>query len=98
MAEPSIARPLPEAHLADERRAHPVVLESARRITARERTRVGYERREMAGEVAQVARVETRTRLADVDEIPLVVDAEVDGAQMRARTLRRGVAADHEFL
>ena len=74
------------------------MLGPARRAAARERAALGDERAEAGGELVQARAVEARAGAARVDEIVAVVDSQVDGAEKRARALRIGVAADHEFL
>src|SRR2546425_843701 len=98
VAHEPLARPLREAHLAHQHRPHPVVLGPARRAAARERAALGGERAEPRGELVQALLVEARAGAARIDERVAVVDAQVDGAQPRARPLRVRVAADHELL
>src|SRR5438093_1123026 len=79
-------------------KVHLETLGPARRAAARERAALGGERAEPRGELVQAGAVEARAGAARIDERVAVVDAQVDGAQPRACSLRVRVAADHELL
>src|SRR5215510_14898481 len=98
MADGTVGRPLREAHLADELWTHPVVLASPRQIPPRERACVGLERAKSPVEISEPGGIEARAGATDVGESVRLVHPQVDGAQVNARALRVGVAADHELL
>src|SRR5216684_2123589 len=66
VADEPVARPLREAYLAHQHRAHPVVLGPARRIAVREGAALGGERAEPRDELGQARAVEPRAGAARV--------------------------------
>src|SRR5207237_9091155 len=97
MTDPTIACPFGEAHFAHEPGIDPVVV-AAGGGAARERRGRARERAELLADGLERAVVEARADLRDVHELALVVEAQMERAEVSARALRQRVAADHELL
>jgi hypothetical protein len=97
MPHPPFRRPLREFHLGDERRPHPVRLRRARR-TARERARARLERVEPRAHSRACDVVKPVPTFTGVPERPVVVDADQQGAETGAPSVRLREAADHHLL
>src|SRR5262245_32752405 len=97
MADPAIARPLGEAHLSDQPRLDPMMSAPARRAAGKRRGRA-LERPKLRADRLERSLVEPGAHLGDVDQLAPVVEAQMQGSEVRPRALRHGVAADHELL
>src|SRR5205823_13307004 len=97
MADAPVLRPLRETHLADGPRLDPVVAAPRRRADLEGRGGAP-ERLELRLDVRERRVVEARADLRDVHQPPALVEAQVERAEVGARALRRGVAADDELL
>ena len=97
MAQAAIARPFHECDLRDE-----LGLDPGRgprnALLGFERGRVAHEREQPVGEVPERRAGEPRSDLAGVAQGIALEVADEQGAELGARTARRGEAADHEFL
>src|SRR5687768_11409127 len=97
MAQPAVAGPLAEADLRDQLGVDPVG--SARdRVDVGERRVVALEPAQALAELPQRGVVEPGSDLAGVAQLAALVVPDQQRAEVRARALRRGVAADHELL
>src|SRR5206468_3128380 len=97
MSDAAVACPLGEANLAHDSRLDPVVAAPAGRA-ARERRGRPLERTKLLADRLECPLVEPRADLGDVDQLALVVETQVQRAEMRPRALWHRVAADHELL
>src|SRR2546429_542467 len=97
MSDAAVACPLGEANLAHDSRLDRVVAAPAGRA-ARERRGRPLERTELLADRLECPLVEPRADLGDVDQLALVVETQVQRAEMRPRALWHRVAADHELL
>src|SRR5436190_23164206 len=97
VSQPAVAGPLGEAHLADEARLHPVIDAPVRPGVA-ERRGVASERLELRPELVLHRIVEPAADAGHVPELPVLVDTDVQRAEVPAAAARLGPAADHEFL
>src|SRR4051812_29875262 len=98
VAQAAGARPLGEAGLRDELRLDPRDPRFFDRRAVGERRIGAPERAQAAAEVAQRLVVEAGADLARVAQPAVVVVADQERAELGARPLWRGVAADHELL
>ena len=97
MANAPFVRPFGEAHLADESRLDPVMAAPGRAAHLEGR-RLAAEGLELLQRRRERLLVEAGADLGHVDEAPALVEADVERAEVRARSLGIGVAADDELL
>src|SRR5437773_4137412 len=97
MANASVARPLGEAHLADEPRLHPVMATAGRGARVEWRRRAG-QRLQGLPQSGEPGVIEPGADLGHVHEATAVVPPEVQGPEVAARALRIRVPDDHELL
>src|SRR5262249_25571935 len=97
MTDTAIARPLSKANLSDQPRLDPVMSAPARRAAGERRGRA-LERPKLRADRLERSLVEPGAHLGDVDQLAPVVEAQMQGAEVRPRALRHRVAADHELL
>ncbi len=99
MPQPALVGPLGEAHLRHQLGLHPVRRLVGRRRRHVEGRRLALERGQQLRQPCQLALGEPRADVADIGEPALVVvDAEEQGAEVRAVAARLGPAADDELL
>src|SRR5215470_12463038 len=94
----AVVGPVGEPHLADQLRLDPVVSLPHRNRSALEWRRRPLQRLELLPKALEAGVVEAGADLGDVDEPALVVEADVQRAEVAARALRIRVATHHELL
>src|SRR5262245_53275987 len=97
MPNAAIARPFGEQHFPVQARPDPGVAAPAGRAPHERRGRA-RQRTELLADRLERSLVESGADLRDVDQLPPLVEAQVQGAEMRPRALGHRVAADHELL
>src|SRR5262247_3611516 len=97
LPDTAIARPLGKTNAAHEPRLDPVVPASGRR-SLRKRRCGARQRPELLDDERECPVVEARAHLRDVDQLAALVEAQMERAEVSARALGYGVAADDELL
>src|SRR5262249_10525234 len=95
LPDTTIARPLGKTNLAHEPGLDPV-LPAPGRTSSRKRRRGARQRTELLDDERERLVVEAGAHLRDVDELAVLVESEVERAEMSTRALGHGVAADDE--
>src|SRR4029450_4512405 len=102
VADAAVVGPVSKAHLADQDRLYPVVAAAGRNRARLEGRGLASQGLQPRHDGAQRGLVEAGSDLRDVDEARrrgrALVEAQVQRAELTARTLRIRVAADHELL
>src|SRR5262250_3877749 len=102
VADSAVVGPVGEAYLADQKGLGPVMAAAGRDRAGLEWRRGAHERLESLPDRLERGLVETGSDLRHVDEtghgFRAVVEPQVQRAEVAARALRIGVAADHELL